>query len=111
MNYDQKFFRVSSNANNGEITTDTIFKYNQLGDILMGEYSGGMINRGQLIGKVDADGNINMRYQQINTKGELMTGECQSRPELLPNGKIRLHEKWQWTSGDYSSGTSILEEI
>jgi hypothetical protein len=29
----------------------------------------------------------------------------------LGNGKIRLHETWQWTSGDFSSGTSIIEEI
>jgi hypothetical protein len=29
----------------------------------------------------------------------------------MKNGKIRLHEKWQWTSGDGSKGESILEEI
>lgn len=40
-----------------------------------------------------------------------MTGTCNSRPELLKNGKIRLHEEWQWTSGDKSKGKSILEEI
>ena len=52
-----------------------------------------------------------MRYHQVNTNGELMTGICTSKPELLSNGKIRLHEKWQWTSGDKSKGTSILEEL
>ena len=31
--------------------------------------------------------------------------------ELLPDGRIRLHEKWQWTSGDLSSGESVIEEI
>jgi hypothetical protein len=40
-----------------------------------------------------------------------MTGKCFSKPEILTNGKIRLHETWQWTSGDLSTGTSIIEEI
>jgi hypothetical protein len=41
---------------------------------------------------------------------ELMTGMFISTPEILENGKIRLHEKWKWTSGDQSEGTSIIEE-
>jgi hypothetical protein len=52
-----------------------------------------------------------MRYHHINVEGEMMTGICKSRPETLPNGKIRLHEKWRWTSGDFSEGESVLEEI
>ena len=51
-----------------------------------------------------------MRYQQVNNKGELMTGVCFSKSEILANGKIRLHETWQWTAGDKSKGTSVLEE-
>jgi hypothetical protein len=60
---------------------------------------------------VAADGSLDMRYHQINMKGELTTGICLSIPKILPNGKIGLHEKWQWTSGDKSSGESVLEEI
>jgi hypothetical protein len=30
---------------------------------------------------------------------------------MLENGKIRLYETWQWTSGDLTKGTSIIEEI
>jgi hypothetical protein len=51
-----------------------------------------------------------MRYHQINDNDELMTGICFSTPEILENGKIRLHESWEWTSGDQSKGTSIIEE-
>jgi hypothetical protein len=29
----------------------------------------------------------------------------------MENGKLRMHESWQWTSGDFSSGNSIIEEI
>jgi len=40
-----------------------------------------------------------------------MTGVCRSRLEILADGRYRLHEDWQWTSGDLSSGSSIVEEI
>jgi hypothetical protein len=52
-----------------------------------------------------------MRYHQVNEQGELMTGTCRSKPEILPDGRIRLHETWRWTSGDGSEGSSIIEEI
>ncbi len=111
MNYHNKNFKPVSGTENAETSGDTIFTYKQSGQILTSEYSGGQILKGHLIGIVDEMGNINMRYHQININGELMTGICRSRPELMKNGKIRLHEEWQWTSGDLSKGQSILEEI
>lgn len=111
MNYHGKQFRPISNSTNGEVSEDMIFSYFQDGDILTCQYSGSNISSGQLIGIVNQSGEINMRYQQVNRNGQLMTGICVSTPELMDNGKIRLHEKWQWTSGDLSKGESILEEI
>ena len=111
MNYNNKTFRPVSNSKNGETSAETLFHYIQSGNILTCEYSGGKIVQGHLIGLVDEAGNIDMRYHQVNTLGELMTGICQSTPEILANGKIRLHESWQWTSGDSLRGQSILEEI
>jgi len=40
-----------------------------------------------------------------------MTGICRSTPQTLADGRIRLHEKWQWTCGDLSLGESVVEEI
>lgn len=111
MNYHNKEFKPVVNSENGEITATTIFKYQQEGNVLTCEYSGELIVKGHLIGLVDEQGNIEMRYHQINIKGEILTGICTSRPELLPTGKIRLYESWQWTSGDFSKGSSILEEM
>jgi len=110
MNYHNKTFRPISNTANGETSEQTVFHYKQIGQILTAEYEGGQIQKGHLIGLVDELGNIDMRYHQVNDKGEIMTGTCQSTPEILPNGKIRLHERWEWTSGDKSKGTSIIEE-
>ena len=110
IDYNGKIFRPISNSENGETSNETVFKYNQIGNILTAEYSGGMIKKGHLIGIVDENGAIDMRYHQVNNKNELMTGICKSRPEILDNGKVRLHESWEWTSGDKSKGQSIIEE-
>lgn len=111
MNYNNKKFRPISNTENGETSEDTIFHYKQTGNILSAEYMGGKIKYGHLIGLVGEGGTIEMRYHQVNDSGLLMTGVCKSTPEFLENGKIRLHENWEWTSGDKSKGYSIVEEI
>jgi len=111
MNYHNKTFRVQKNSSNGETSSETIFKYKQQGNVVSSTYMGGEIQLGHLLGLVHTDGSITMAYHQVNSKGELLTGKCTSTPEILSNGKIRLHESWKWTSGDRSSGSSILQEL
>jgi hypothetical protein len=110
-NYHNKKFSAVSNTPNGETSVQTIFHYRQEGNIVTAHYAGGSVVAGHLIGVVDDKGVIEMRYHQVNVRGELMTGVCSSVPELMNNGKIRLHETWQWTSGDESRGQSIIEEL
>lgn len=110
-NYNDKKFRTLKNTSNGETSEETIFHYKQIGNILTSKYSGGKIIEGHLIGLVLSNGEIDMRYHQINREGNLMTGVCKSIPEVMSNGKIRLHEEWQWTSGDKGKGNSIIEEL
>lgn len=111
MNYDNRSFRPIKNSENGETSEDTVFEYKQSGNILTCSYSGGQIRQGHLIGLVDENGHIEMRYHQVNLNGELKAGICNSKPEFLEDGKIRLHENWEWTSGNHSKGKSILEEL
>ena len=99
INYHGRLFRLVSSEGTGDVSEDTVFRYSQRGDILTADYSGGVIDYGQILGLVDEDGAIEFRYQHITMKGELMTGICRSKPEVLPNGKLRLHERWKWTSG------------
>ncbi len=111
INYNNRKFRPVSNSENGEVTNEMIFHYKQVGNILTCTYEGENIVKGHLIGIVDDKGQIEMRYHQVNKNGAFMTGICSSTPKQMTNGKIHLHESWQWTSGDQSKGTSILEEI
>ncbi|KAM5354203.1 hypothetical protein ACJ41O_000853 [Fusarium nematophilum] len=110
--YDGKTFGSASNTSNGEVGSDTRFHYHQDGNIVWAEYSGGSIVRGTLIATVaEGDNSLDMRYQHVNRAGELMTGRCRSTPEVLADGRLRMHEKWKWTSGDGSEGESVIEEV
>lgn len=109
--YDNKTFRSVTNTANGEVGGETVFHYHQQDRIVWAEYAGGAIVRGFLIATVQDDTTLDMRYEHVNARGELMTGRCHSTPERLPDGRLRLHERWQWTSGDNSSGESIVDEV
>ena len=111
INYNDRIFRSISNTENGEVSEETIFNYQQNSFLVSATYTGGGILFGHLIGLVNAIGEMEICYHHVNDEGELRTGICNSTPEVLPNGKIRLHEKWKWTNGDESEGESIVEEI
>ena len=110
-NYDGRRFRSVANTANGEVGAGTVFEYHQDGDAVWATYRGGGVTLGTLVATVDGEGRLDMRYAHVNDAGALMTGVCTSTPEALPDGRLRLHETWRWTSGDGSSGTSTLEEI
>lgn len=110
INYRGRTFRSVSNSPNGEVGDETLFSYRQENDVVWATYAGGQIRFGTLVASVDSDGRLDMRYAHVNARGELQTGKCLSTPEILPDGRIRLHEKWEWTSGDCSTGESVVEE-
>ena len=111
INYNDKVFRSVSNTENGDVNGETVFNYQQNSFLVSATYSGGAVLFGHLIGLVNTDGVMEISYHHINDDGDIRTGVCLSTPEILPNGKIRLHERWKWTNGDLSEGESMLEEI
>lgn len=111
INYDNKTFRIVSNTSNGDTGENTLFVYHQDGPMIWATYSGGKIRKGHLIGSVDEEYRIHMVYHHLNTDQQIMTGKCISTPEILPDGRIRLHESWQWTNGKGDSGNSVIEEV
>jgi hypothetical protein len=111
MNYNNKVFRGRTNSAGGEVGAQTIFFYYQDGDRLTGTYSGGAIVHGHLIGKVLPDGRLEFLYHHVNRAGELMAGQCNSTPCEGAHGKLILKEKWQWLTGDRSTGQSEVEEV
>ncbi len=110
INYDGRTFASLRNSGTGEVGAETRFHYHQNEKLVWAEYAGGGITLGHLVAVCADDGSLDMRYHHVNASGELMTGICISTPQILTDGRLRLHEKWQWTSGDQSSGESIIEE-
>jgi len=108
--YDNRSFHPLSSSVAGEIDADTIFTYHQRDDIVWAEYCGGAIERGFLVGTADVNGVINFTCVHINRERDTRTGIRTSRPEMLPDGRMQLHEEWQWSDGDRSRGESILIE-
>lgn len=110
-NLHQKTFYSVANSSNGEVGAATVFRYFQEEDLVWASYSGGSIRYGNIVGKWLEDDQLEIRYQHLSEDGVLKTGRCHSTPEQLPDGRLRLYEEWQWTSGDLLSGTSVIEEI
>lgn len=111
MNYDGRIFRTVSNSTGGEVDPRTRFHYRQEGSIVWATYAGGAIVFGTLLARCDRAGNLDARYQHTVSEGGFRTGRCRSRPEMLADGRLRVHERWQWTEGAEGSGVSIIEEV
>jgi hypothetical protein len=108
VNYHNRQFIGLINYDDGDFTSKTIFHYHQNYDVVWGTYKGGGVRFGTSIATLAPDGSLDIRWQHVNNDGQIKTGKCWSVPELLPDGRIRLHESWQINDGP--SGTSIAEE-
>ncbi len=83
--------------------------YGERGVVVWADYAGGVIVRGQLVGTRDG-GRLHFRSVHVNRDGETASGRCESRIEVLDDGRLRLHERWHWESRT-GSGTAAVEEV
>lgn len=110
IDYEGRRFRGVVNYDDGDLTRETLFAYHQQGRILWGEYAGGGVAHGFLVGTVDGDDSLTLLWQYVSHDGRLVGGMCTSRPELLPDGRLRLHEEWAVALGGRQKGSSVIEE-
>jgi hypothetical protein len=73
------------------------------------EFSGSAVRVGRMVGTRRPDGVIDAAYCFVSSEGTAVAGTCESTPELLADGRVRLTERWRRMDG--SSGTSVIEEI
>ena len=109
--YDGRIFRLAASAEGGDVDSATTFNYHQRGDVVWATYEGGAVHFGTLIAKVDAAGDLDMKYQHLSSDLTFKSGSCLSRCERLEDGRIRLHERWVWSGGAIGTGTSVIEEV
>jgi len=86
-------------------------QYHQDGDLVWAEFAGGDVRRGSLAGVCAPDGTLDFAYCMVLTGGEVISGRSVNTPELLADGRIRMHEKWERYGPHASTGVSYLEEV
>jgi hypothetical protein len=111
INYDGRVFgMLSSTTGDAEAIASTRFVYHQTDNIVTCEYGGGSVKVGRMIALVDEDGGLTLRFEHIYTDGRMMSGKGTAIPEVLPDGRLRLHETYEVFDTGYQ-GTSAVEEI
>jgi GNAT superfamily N-acetyltransferase len=109
--YDEKKFAIKNNTDNGDVSSDTIFLYHQIDNVIWAEYYGGNIVKGNILGNVNTDFTLDFFYHHINIDGKVRIGKCHSVPIITNDNKLELHEEWQWLNEDMTKGKTILFEI
>lgn len=93
----------------GQVGTRTRFTYHEQDGRIWAAYAGGDVVRGHLVGTREAD-ELDFRYVQLKQDGTTSSGHCLSTVTDLPDGRVRLEERWEWESQE-GSGTSVVEEV
>ena len=74
INCHKRKFKPVFNSDNREISSERIFHIQRSGTIRRCSIKGENIIDGHLIGLVNLDGYLKMRYHKVNKSGELMIG-------------------------------------
>jgi len=100
---------VVMTATTGVVNKDTIFRFNQQDNVVFAQYEGGGILRGHLVGNLNGS-KLQFRYCQIDENNNLDGGISDCDLLRMPDGRIRMIEKFQWESRK-DVGENIFEEI
>lgn len=111
LNLHNKIFKSVSNSENGEVSEETRFHYQQKDNIIWATYEGGQIKFGTLSGEIKEDQSLEFQYQHQNINGEFLSGYCTSYLIESENEGLCFEEHWKWTCRDFSNGTSTIEEV
>lgn len=106
INYDGRRFQKVTSDPDAPVTL-----YRQKDDLIWAELTGGGVRLGSLTGKCAEDGTITMAYTMVLQSGAVISGHSVNTPEFLPDGRIRLNEKWERYGEHAERGTSSIVEV
>ncbi len=109
MNLDGCVMEVSGTAPNGVVGAGTRLHFTQVGDRLLGRYSGGRVSRGCLVGRLNR-GELVFRYLQREDSGELHGGQSRCEVTRLADGRHRIIEHFCWSTRE-GSGVNVFDEV
>jgi len=100
---------VVASAESGVVSSETIFHFEQQGNLVSARYRGGKIIDGYLIGRLEG-ATLTFRFVQADTGDSLDSGQSTAILEQSETGKLRLIEHFKWATRD-GSGVNIFEEF
>lgn len=106
MGYGGRVFAPVDLEGAGELPTG---RYSQDGDLVWAEFAGAHVRAGRLVGRCGDDGTIDAAYCMVMADGQVVAGRCVSTPSVLPDGRLRLTERWRRCDG--TTGVSQIEEV
>ena len=109
-NFHNKTFTLLENSEKGTVNADTIFEYQQDGNLVTADYHGGLIRYGSIIARLHDD-KLHLRYQCLTTDDELKSGKAIANITYDKNERILLQLNWEWIGGVEGKGTSVYIEV
>ena len=110
INLHNKKIILLDNSEKGEVSSKTIFEYQQNQNLITADYKGGTIRYGKIIGQLENE-KIEMLYQCLTTDGVLMAGKAIADVSISAENKMKLKLNWEWISGKEGKGESEYIEI
>lgn len=106
-----KRLRLTTNSSAGVARAgETIFLFEQRGDVFWGTYHGGHIARGVLVGRHTGAEAV-FWFQQLSEDGSYRAGVATSVIETAPDGRVLMRDRWRYTEGAVGEGDAVLVEI
>lgn len=102
--------RALAGSASSVISGETLFEFEQTGDLFSARYRGGEIAEGYLIGRRHAGGALEFRYVQADRTARIDAGESTGVLDRLSDGRLQLVESFQWTTRP-EAGRNVLEEV
>jgi hypothetical protein len=89
------------------------FRYSQTGDLVQATYAGGRVRLGYRVG-IRRGNHLEFRWAEVLESGEARGGRTDARLDVLPDGRLRLHEIWVVREpggrGRRAEGIDVAEE-
>jgi hypothetical protein len=100
--------RPVARSSAGVIEPETAFDFSEREGRVVASYAGGAVKAGFLIG-ARRETRLTFRYVQVDQAGTVDGGSSTCELSVLPDGRLRITEHFQWASRQ-GEGTNIIEE-
>jgi len=108
-NFNNKEFKPVQNSQEGEVSSETTFLFQQEDDLITADYHGGTVKQGKIIALLKDD-KMEMRYHCITIDDELKAGKALAHISINDDGRMQLALDWEWLDRE-GDGQSIYIEV